>query len=108
MATHFKSGLAVGEKGTATDLVKVIKSTVSVTVSALAAAAEEDIDVTVTGAAVGDMVWVNPTEAAAETGLAVLGCWVSAADTVTIRVGNTHTAGLTGSTESWKYMWVVS
>jgi hypothetical protein len=108
VATHFKAGLAIGEKDTATDLTLCLKGSVSVTVSALAAAAEEDIDVTVTGAQVGDVVWVNPTEAAAETGLAVAAAWVSAANTVSIRVSNLHTSGLTGSTENWNYVLISS
>ena len=108
MATHFRSGLAIGKKGVATDLTLGLKGTVSVTVSALAAAAEEDIDVTISGAAVGDVVWVNPTEAAAETGLSISAAWVSAADTVSIRVSNQSGVGLTGSTENWNYVLISS
>jgi len=91
-----------------TQITKMEKGTVSVTVSALAAAAEEDIDVTITGAATADMVMVNPTEAAAETGLSVSAAWVSATDTVTIRVSNQDGSGLTGSTENWRYLLIQS
>ena len=76
-------GLKAGSAGTL--ITKIEKGTVSVTVSALAAGAEEDIDVTVTGAVAGDAVMVNPTEAAAETGLSVAAAWISAADTLSIR-----------------------
>lgn len=100
------NGLIVGSAGT--QITKIEKGTVSVVVSALAAAAEEDIDVTISGAAAGDIVLACPTEAAAETGLAILGAWVSAADTVTIRIGNTSGSGLTGSTANWSYLLIKS
>ena len=86
-----------------TTITKILQGTVSVTVAALAAAAEADVDVTVTGAAVGDMVNVCPTEAAAETGLSISAVWVSAANTVSIRMSNQSASGLTGSTANWSY-----
>ena len=100
------AGIEIGSNGTQLDLVE--KGTVSVTVSALAAAAEEDIDVTVSGAATSDLILVNPTEAAAEAGLSVSAAWVSAANTVTIRVSNQSGSGLTGSTENWVYVLISS
>lgn len=103
MGTHFKSGLAVGQKGTAADLTLILKGTVSVTVAALAAAAEADVDVTVTGAQLGDNVVISPAaDATAETGL-MWNAWVSATDTVTIRMTNASGSGLTGSTADWAY-----
>jgi hypothetical protein len=98
--------LTLGSTGTA--LATIQKGTVSVTVAALDAATEEDIDVTISGAAAGDVICVNPLEAAMETGVAVLGSWVKSANTVTIRVGNTHTAAITGSTAAWKYVLIKS
>ena len=105
MATHFKKGLAIGEKGTASDLTFVKKGTVSVTVAALAAAAEADVDVTISGAKVGDIIVVNPPEDAAETGLCVAAAWISAANTLTIRMSNQQAStALTGSTKDWPYL----
>lgn len=105
--SHVTSGLALGSSGTV--LTKWLKGTVAVTISALAAAAEEDITVTVTGAAAGDMVLVTPLAAAMETGVAVIGTWVSAADTVKIRVSNVNAAaGLTGSTTNFSYLVIKS
>ena len=105
--THLVSGVAVGSSGTL--LTKVLKGTVSVTVSALAAAAEADISVTITGAAAGDIVMVTPLDAAAETGLGVVLAWVSAADTVKIRVSNLNAAAaLVGSTTNFSYLIVKS
>jgi hypothetical protein len=100
------AGFIAGSNGTT--ITKILKGTVAVTVSTLAAAAEEDIAVAVTGAALGDSVSVNPTVAAAETGLAVLGAWVSDADEITIRVGNTDGSALDGSTANWTYLIIKS
>lgn len=94
--------------GSGTAITKIVKSTIAVTISALAAAAEEDIDVAVTGAAVGDSVIVTPLEATMETGVAVLGAWVLSAGNITIRVGNTHTSSLTGSTSNWQCLLIRS
>lgn len=107
MATTFKKGIAVGVKGTASNLTLIKKGVVSVTVSALAAAAEEDLDITVAGAQVGDLVNIAPRDAAAEAGL-MWSAWVSAAATVTIRVTNASGSGLTGSTSNWDYLLVSS
>lgn len=107
MATHFKSGLAIGQKGTATELTLNLKSVVSVTVAALAAGAEADVDVTIAGAQVGDIVNIAPRDAAAEAGL-MWNAWVSAANTVTIRMTNASAGSLTGSTSNWDYLVISS
>ena len=104
--SHVTSGLALGSSGTA--LTKWLKGTVAVTLAATAAAAEEDVTVTITGAAAGDMVMVTPLAAAMETGVAIIGAWVSTADTVKIRVSNVHTASLTGSTSNFSYLIIKS
>lgn len=105
MASH-ASAMSIGSGGT--QIAKILKGTVSVTVAADAAAAEEDITVTITGAAAGDIVVVTPLAAAMETGVAIIGAWVSAADTVKIRVSNVHTSTLTGSTALWSYLIIKS
>lgn len=104
--SHVTSGLALGSSGTA--LTKWLKGTVAVTISALAAAAEEDLDVTVTGAAAGDIVVVTPLEATMEAGVGILGSWVASADTVTIRVTNASGSSLTGSTTNFSYLIIKS
>jgi len=88
---------------TGTTLSKILKGTVSVTLAATAAAAEEDVSLTITGAAAGDIVIMTPLNAAMETGVAIVACWVSAANTVKVRISNVHTSSLTGSTASWSY-----
>lgn len=58
-----------------------------ITIPGLAAGVEGDATITVTGALEGDHVVFN---IALPTNIAVLGSWVSAADTVTVRFRNTH------------------
>lgn len=98
------TSLAVGASGVA---VKQLNSgSVSVNPGTLAAGAELDISVTITGAAAGDIVQVMPPNAAAETGLSVALVWVSAADTVKIRVSNLNAvAALVGGAQNWTYLW---
>jgi hypothetical protein len=91
----------IGATGTALTLVK--KGTIAVTLAATAAAAEEDVSLTITGAAVGDIVIMTPLDAAMETGVAIVAAWVSATNTVKVRVSNLHTSSLTGSTANWQY-----
>lgn len=67
-----------------------------ITISALAAGAEEELTIAVTGAAVGDHVIVTPNAAAPEAGVSFGLTWVSAADTVKIRVSNLSAGALTG------------
>jgi hypothetical protein len=105
--THFKKGVAAGAKNSATVLTLTKKSTVSVTVAAITAGAEADVDVTIAGAQVGDSVVIAPRDAAAETGI-MWNAWVSAANTVTIRMTNASGSTLTGSTSNWDYLLISS
>jgi hypothetical protein len=91
----------IGSAGTA--LTRILKGTVAVTLAATAAAAEEDVSLTITGAAAGDIVIMTPLNASMETGVAIVAAWVSAADTVKVRISNVHSSGLTGSTQNWSY-----
>lgn len=59
-----------------------------------------DLTVTVTGAAVGDVCNCSPN-GAIETGI-VWNCFVSAANTVTIRVSNVRNSNVNPSSRSWK------
>ncbi len=94
-------GLKVASTGTL--LTKVLKGTISVTVAALTAGAEADVSVTIAGAAAGDIVLMTPLDASMETGVSVGAIWVSAANTVKIRMSNLHSSTLTGSTALWSY-----
>lgn len=94
--------------GSGTVMTQFKKGIIAVTVAASAAAAEEDIQVTITGAAAGDMIFLTPLDAAMEAGVAIVAVWVSAADTVKIRITNVHTSSLGGTTANWQYMLVKS
>lgn len=98
------TSFAVGASGAS---IKAIKSgTVAVDPGTLAAGDELDIAVTITGAAAGDIVQVMPTDTAMEAGLAIVGVWVSATNTVKIRVSNMNAAAaLTGGSQNWTYLW---
>ena len=110
MATHFKgpvvsaNGFVAGASGAT---IKALNSgTVSVDPGTLAAGAETDISVTITGVAPGDMVEVMAPNAAAETGLSVALVWVRAANTVKIRLSNLNAAAaLVGGAQAWTYLW---
>lgn len=109
-ATHL-SGLSLGQLGNVkgTNLTYSEKGTVSLTQSALAAGAEEDLSGTVANAAVGDMVIVTPRDATAETGLAVVAAWVSAAGTIKVRTSNLNAVtALTSGAKTWDYMLIRS
>ena len=85
---------------------KIGSGTISLDAGTLAAGAELDVTGTITGLAAGDIVNVVPPNAAMETGLAVLAVWVSAADTVSVRLHNANAvAALVGGAQSWTYLW---
>ena len=106
-ATHF-SGPVVSTNGfqvaSGTILTGVLKGTVSVTVAAILAAAEADVEVSIANVAVGDSVQVNAPNASMETGLGVLAVWVSEAGKIKIRMTNASGSTLTGSTSDWTYL----
>lgn len=112
-ATHFSgpvvsaAGFQAGSSGT--QITSVLKGTTSVVVGTTAAGAEADLTATITGVAVGDAVTVNPPDASAETGLSVALVWVSATNTVKIRISNLNAVNaLNGSTSNWTYLVVKS
>ncbi len=83
----------------------IYSAAIAVTIAADAAAAEEDISLTITGVRAGDLVLLAPINASMETGVGVAAVWVSANDTVKLRVSNFKATGLTGSTANWNYVW---
>lgn len=92
------AGFQAGADGS--QIQAVYKASGSVTVPAIAAGAESDQTITVTGAQDGDAVSVSPPNAAAEAGLS-WSAWVSAANTVSIRLQNNSASPLSGSTANW-------
>lgn len=98
------ASLAVGASGAS---IKAIKSgVVSVDAGTLAAQTALDVSVTITGVAAGDIVQIMPLNASMEAGLAVQAVWVSAANTVKIRLFNNNAvAALSGGAQNWTYLW---
>lgn len=81
----------------------IITKSAEVTVSALAAAAEEELTISDSDAEVGDVIVCSPSEALDEAGLCIASARVSAAGTIKVRISNQSGSGLTGSTEDLYY-----
>ena len=77
-----------------------LSATATLDFPSVAAAGQQELTITVTGAAVGDSVHLG-TPAAFEAGLIATGR-VSATNTVTIRVSNITAAAIDPASASWK------
>lgn len=89
--------------GSGTAITKILKLTCSGVVATTAAGALADISLTAAGATAGDTVIATPLDAAVETNIEILGAWVSATNTVKVRIRNNHgSSALTGSTTNWQ------
>jgi histidyl-tRNA synthetase len=76
----------------------------SVTVSTLAAAAEEEYTITDADATVGDIIVCSFDNAGMETGMCICGAWVSANGTIKVRVTNVNAAAaLVGGSRTLRY-----
>lgn len=74
--------------------------------SSIAAGAEDTATFTIPGVAFGDMVMVSPGVSLTATGEADFSAWVSAANTVTIRITNLHASSAVDlASSTWK-LWV--
>lgn len=83
-------------------LTQVMKGTIAVDPSSLLTLTSVDMSVTITGAATGDVVIMNPP-ATLEATLSFAGAYVSAANTVKVRITN-HSAGtVDGASLTWTY-----
>lgn len=94
------NGFRVG--ASTVDLTLVMKGTVSVDPASLLAATTNDTSVTITGAALGDVIVMNPPDAL-ESGLVFGGARVTAANTVKVRVGNVTAGAIDAAAASWTY-----
>ncbi len=102
------TSLTVGASGAT--IKGIFTGTVAVTIAADANAAEEDLDLTITGVRAGDVVCMAPINASMEQGVAVVAVWVSASDHVKVRISNLAGTGgssaLVGSGPlNWNYLW---
>lgn len=107
MATHFKgpvnstNGFQFGDSGT--QLTYVQRGSVAVDPASLAATTEAETSVTIAGAVAGDTVIMNPPAAGLTAGLLFCGAYVSAADTVKIRLYNTTAGPIDEPSGNWNY-----
>lgn len=94
------SSVNIGSGGA---LTYVKKATVSVDLASIADGAIAEATVTVTGAAAGDAVIANPPATIA-AGLGVVGAYVSAANTVKLRVINQSGAPVDEAAANWVFV----
>ena len=74
--------------------------------ASIAAGAEDSATFTIPGVALGDMVMVAPGSDLAATGELIMSAYVSAANTVTIRLSNVHASSAADlASSTWK-LWV--
>jgi hypothetical protein len=85
MATHFKGPLVINS---GTPITKIVKGTFTMDAADLATVTAADESVTVSGATVGDTVIVNCPATALTAGMLVCQAWVSATDTIKVRLYN--------------------
>jgi hypothetical protein len=86
--------------GTDTVIGFGIKATVTADPASIAAGAEADVTLTVTGAAVGDACTATPTTMI-ESGLAIICCAVTATNTVKVRLRNNSASAIDPASRSW-------
>lgn len=99
-------GLQAGSFGTL--LTQIKKGTVSVDVTSLNTVTSADITVTLTGAATGDLVILHPPATAMTAGLLVCQAFVSAANTVKVRVYNASGETIDEAAATWTYLLIKS
>lgn len=95
---------AVAGTGTPVKIKKIAKKVATaLAIAQVNASTTGDTDITVTGAAVGDLVEIIPN-AALQAGLS----WsarVKTADTVTLRIANSTAGNLTPNAVDWTIVW---
>ena len=94
--------LAVGSSGST--VKEIATGTGSVNLASIAAGATGSGTFTVTGAASGDVVVVNPP--ALTTGLVFAGAAVTGANTVTVYAVNASAASIDEAAATFRYLWV--
>ncbi len=93
---------AVGSGGTVLTLIK--KGTVTVNLPNVVTVADAvDVAIVVTGAAVGDIVMLQPPAAALTAGLQLLQAWASATNEIKVRVYNPTLADINEASGTWNY-----
>lgn len=107
------SSLNITNQGTFGDLKvgggPVIKNTetgtLNINPASIAAQTRGSVDVTLTGAAVGDIVVLQPPDAL-NAGLVFGGCLVSAANTLRVFLANLTGSAINDGANDWTYFWM--
>lgn len=105
--THFKgpvlseNGIAAGASGSTITLIK--KGTIAVDLASMLTLTASEVTLTITGAAVGDTVIMNPLAAGNTAGIVFGGARVSAANTVKLRVFNGSAGTIDEASQLWDY-----
>lgn len=94
------AGFQAGANGSTVSFIK--KGQVTIDIASISAGAVVESTVTITGAVAGDTVILNPP-AALEANVCYVGCFVSAADTVKMRVFNPTGGAIDPASASWEY-----
>ena len=96
--------MAVNARNFSFEGAHVELGTFSVNPASIAAGAQGTVAVTVTGAKVGDMLFVNAE--ALEADLVPAGAKVTATDTVTVYINNPGAGAVDGAAKTWSYLLV--
>lgn len=99
-AIRVKKNISIGSGDKITN-IKI--GTVSVDPASINAATRGEIDVTLTGAKIGDVVQLNPP-VDLETTLLFVGARVKAVDTVTVFLYNQSGGAVNGVAKNWAYL----
>lgn len=87
------------------ETIKIIDvGTVSIDPGSIAAQTRGSVTFTLTGAAVGDIVIMQPP-GALNSGLVYAGCEVTSANTVTVYLGNLTGVAIDDGSNQWRFMW---
>ena len=86
-----------------TTITEVLRGTVSVDIPSLATTVSADVSVTIAGAVAGDSVVMNPPTAGLTAGLQIEGAWVSAANTVDVRIRNSSGGTIDEAAGTWSF-----
>jgi len=99
MATRIKTNQYEGVRGGWLEVGEI-----DIDPSSIAAGAESAVTVSLSGAKVGDLVFVNPVSLDAD--LFPKGARISAADTLEVVIGNEGAAAVDGASRVWHYLLV--
>jgi len=97
-----QNGVRIGAAGT--DIVRVVKGAITVDPANLAANTAAEETLTLTGAAVGDIVILQPPAAGINAGMLVCDVRVSAADEIKFRLLNSTGGAINVASADWNYL----